>query len=83
MGRLARQDVWEAAVSQALREKRFDEVSLLCDRHVPEWYRGGVRGWAHLRVSDDEWATVLEEATARSDAGTLWEKPPCCDEKKR
>ena len=34
--------------------------------------------WAHLRVSDDEWATVLEEATACSDAGTLWEEPPCC-----
>ena len=41
VGRPARQDVWEAAVSQALRENRFDEVSLLCDRQVPEWYRGG------------------------------------------
>ena len=26
MGRLALQDVWEAAVCQALRESRFDEV---------------------------------------------------------
>ena len=41
VGRPALQDVWEATVSQALRENRFDEVSLLRDRHVPEWYRGG------------------------------------------
>ena len=31
----------EAALGQALRANRFDEVSRLCDRQLPKWYRGG------------------------------------------
>ena len=40
--------------------------------------RGASAGWAHLRVSDDEWATVSEEGKVCLGAGTLWEEPLCC-----